>query len=75
MYACETGLVHSVKLLVDKGAKTSLKDAEGATAREIATLAGHDNCVAALPVNAYLVRTAMHQRTFLEPHELGVFSI
>eukprot|EP00035_Acanthoeca_spectabilis_P030507 m.9662 g.9662 ORF g.9662 m.9662 type:complete len:510 (+) comp4204_c0_seq1:42-1571(+) len=54
MYACETGLVHSVKLLVDKGAKTSLKDAEGATAREIATLAGHDNCVAALPVNAYL---------------------
>jgi ankyrin repeat protein len=59
MYACEVGLTPSVKLLVDKGAKVNFQDETGATARELATMAGHDGCVAALPATAYLVRVSL----------------
>eukprot|EP00038_Savillea_parva_P014129 m.214388 g.214388 ORF g.214388 m.214388 type:complete len:534 (-) comp27135_c0_seq1:103-1704(-) len=55
MFACEVGLTPSVKMLVEKGAKINVKDANGTTARELASLGGHDGCVAALPVQSYMV--------------------
>lgn len=54
MYACEHGNRQLTQMLLSRGAKADLTDADGRTARGYAASGGHDSCVAALPVDAPL---------------------
>ncbi|PVD24945.1 hypothetical protein C0Q70_15439, partial [Pomacea canaliculata] len=44
MYACQDGSVNLVKLLLDNGASTELKDAKGWTPDDCAVIQGHHAC-------------------------------